>query len=110
MPPDPRCGALASSTVAAAVRWFVVVLRSREPEVALEPLQWVPVTSKEVNALELDRTIKRTAPGFVWKRTETASPAGSRNDCLVRYPVPWFVFTPPAQKVRTEGPNSFSAH
>ena len=26
--------------------------------------KWVPVTSKEVYALELDRTVKRTAPGL----------------------------------------------
>ena len=76
----------------------------------------VPVTSKEAYALELDRTevrslshLKRTAPGVVWKRTKTTSPAGSRTDCLIRSSVRWFVFTP-AQKVRTKGPNSFSGH
>ena len=39
---------------------------------------------------------------------ETTSPDGSRTGCLVRSRVRWFVFAA-AQKVRTKGPNSFSA-
>ena len=62
----------------------------------------VPVAPKEAYVfLELDRSevrspshLKRTTPGFVWKRTETTSLAGSWTCCLVRTRVRWFVFTP----------------
>ena len=39
--------------------------------------------------------LKRTAPGFVWKRTKTTSPAGSRTGCLVRTRVRCCIHTSP---------------